>query len=96
MSNLQDVIAKKMERMGISRQVEAVGVVERATAEIAKLIPRDDFRVISYKDGVLRVYFISATVASEVFAQKSSLLKKIGVSKIKYLSDNTSQGSESS
>lgn len=66
MGNLGDSLQKHAKRLGIEKQVEAVGVVEKATEEIAKYIPREDFEVISFKDGVLKITVNSSAAASEI------------------------------
>lgn len=66
MGNFDDILQKKIKRMGIGRQVTAVGVVECATTEIAKYIPREEFEVISFNRGTLKVGVVSAAIASEL------------------------------
>lgn len=66
MGNINDSLLKSLNRLGIARQVEAVGVVEKATEEIAKYIPREDFEVVSFKDGLLKIKAQSSTVACEI------------------------------
>jgi hypothetical protein len=66
MGNLGDSLLKHAKRLGIERQVEAVGVVELATAEIKKIIPEEDFEVISFKDGILKVGTTSGSASSTV------------------------------
>lgn len=85
MGNISNELNKVLNRRGIARQVEAVGVVEAATAEIAGFIDPADFEVISFKDGLVKIKVASSVVASEVqFAQPkilgaSELIKKIRV-----------------
>ncbi len=83
MGNLDDILAKKMKQLGISRQVEAVGVVEAAQKEIAKFIPEEDFEVISYKDKILKIKASSSVVATEISFYKTKILEKIGAKNIK-------------
>jgi hypothetical protein len=74
MGDFDDILKKKLNQMGIGRQVEAVGVVERATTAIAKIIPQEDFEVISFNRGTLKVKVANSAVASEL---------RMNVSKIK-------------
>ena len=69
MGNLGDALQKSINRLGVSRQVEAVGVVEKATEEIAKFIPREDFEVISFNRGALKIKAANSAVASEINLQ---------------------------
>jgi len=41
--------------MGASRQVEAAGVVEAAQKELEKYVPAEDFEVISFNRGTLKI-----------------------------------------
>lgn len=66
MGNFDDILKKKINQMGIGRQVEAVGVVERAREEIAKYLPAEDFEVISFNRGTLKVKVSSSVVANEL------------------------------
>lgn len=71
--------------MGIERQVEAVGVVEQAQKEIGKYIPEEDFEVISFNRGTLKVKVKSSVVANEINLkkkeiQKNGLIKNIRIS----------------
>jgi hypothetical protein len=66
MGNFDDILKKKINQMGIGRQMEAVGVVEQATTEIAKYIPREDFEVISFNRGTLKIKVTSSAVANEI------------------------------
>lgn len=68
MGNLGDILSKKIKSLGIEKQVEAADVCERATKEIAKHIPNEDFEVISYKEGVLKVWCDSACAKAEIEA----------------------------
>lgn len=52
--------------MGVARQVEAVVLIESATKEIAKFIDPNDFEVISFKEGVLKVYASSSSAANSL------------------------------
>lgn len=76
MGNLDDILSKKIKQLGIERQVDAVGVVEKAQKEIAKYIPEDDFEVVSYKNYTLKISVQSAAVASEISGHKNEILKK--------------------
>lgn len=75
MGNIDDLLKKSLNRLGIARQVEAVGVVEKATKAIAKYVPREDFEVISFSEGKLKVTTTSSVVASELSYKKLLLLK---------------------
>lgn len=81
MGNLDETLSKKIKQLGIERQVEAVGVVEDAVKEITKIVPREDFEVVSYKNEVLKVSVTSSVAASELQGQTRWLttrLKKDG------------------
>lgn len=75
MGNFDDILQKKINQMGIGRQVEAVGVVEQAAKEIAKYIPTEDFEVVSFNRGTLKVRVQSAAVASEIQMVKTKINK---------------------
>ncbi|MDD3480913.1 MAG: DciA family protein [Patescibacteria group bacterium] len=77
MGNLGDALEKHAERLGIARQVEAADVVERATKEIAKFIPREDFEVVSFNRGTLKIKVKSSVVASEIRMREAELRKAI-------------------
>ncbi len=83
MGNLDDTLKKHAKRLGIERQVEAVGVVEKAQKEIAKYIPEEDFEVISYNRDVLKVRVASSVVASELQINLDSVKTGLGVNNIK-------------
>ncbi len=77
MGNLGDVLAKKIKSMGIDRQVEAVGVVEQAQKEIAKYIPEEDFEVVSFNRGTLKIKAKSSVVAAEIRIHFKKFTKEI-------------------
>jgi len=77
MGDFDDILKKKLNQMGIGRQVEAVGVVERATEEIAKIIPREDFEVVSFNRGTLKVKVANSVVANEITAQKNRVINNL-------------------
>lgn len=83
MSNLNDILAKKMKQLGIERQVEAVGVVEVAQKEIANYIPEEDFEVVSFKNDTLKIRASSAVVATEISFHKAKILEKTGAKTLK-------------
>ena len=83
MGDFADILKKKINQMGIGRQVEAVGVVEQATKEIAKYIPQEDFEVISFNRGTLKIKVASSVVANELQHHKKDLTR--GVPAIKFL-----------
>jgi len=64
--NLGDILKQRIKAMGAERQVEAAGVVEAAQKEIAKYIPEEDFEVVSFNRGTLKVRVKSSVVASEL------------------------------
>jgi hypothetical protein len=66
MGNLGSILNEHAKRLGIEKQVEAVGVVEAATKEIEKYISREDFEVISFKAGALKIWAKSSVVAAEI------------------------------
>lgn len=72
MGNLGEILKGSVARLGITRQVEAVDIVEKATTEIEKIIPREDFEVVSFKDGVLKIYTPSSSAASQIKLSLSS------------------------
>jgi len=77
MGNLDNILRKKLKSLGVERQVEAAGVVEIATAEIAKYIPREDFEVISFKNKTLKVSAVSSVVANELLLAKPKIIERI-------------------
>lgn len=82
MGNLGDALQKSINRLGVARQVEAVGVVERATEEIARFVPREDFEVVSFNRGTLKIKAANAVVASEINLQREKV-KNLPVKVIK-------------
>lgn len=66
MGNILENLKDTIHIMGISRQVEAVGVVERAVKEIATFIPTEDFEVVSFNRGALKIATDSTIVAGEI------------------------------
>lgn len=83
MGNLEDLLKKHAKRLGIDRQVEAVGVVEEATKIIAKYISREDFEVISFKDHKLKIYVSSPVVANQMSLYSSQIIKDMSLVNIK-------------
>lgn len=84
MGNIGEELKKSLNKLGITRQVEAVGVVEQAREEIAKYIPAEDFEVISFKNGTLKIATKSSVVANEIQARiskikKNTLIKRINI-----------------
>lgn len=77
MGNLDDTLAKRMKQLGIKRQVDAAGVVEAAEKEIAKILPREDFEVISFKDGTLKVYVVSSPAANELQMHRDEIIEQL-------------------
>lgn len=77
MGNLGDILKQRIKTIGAERQVEAAGIVEAATKEIAKYIPREDFEVISFNRGVLKVGVSSSSVSSEINFNKEKIKKEI-------------------
>jgi hypothetical protein len=82
MGNLDDTLNRHAKILGIEKQVEAVGVVEKATEVIAKYIPREDFEVISFKDGVLKVGVDNNIVGNELALCSNQILKGLKSIKI--------------
>ena len=76
MGNLGDSLEKHAKRLGISKQVEAVGVVEIATKEIARFMPDDVFEVISFNAGNLKIGADSSSVKNEISLNLSPVFKK--------------------
>jgi hypothetical protein len=74
--NLEAILKKKIKQMGAERQVEAAGVVEAAQKEIAKYIPEEDFEVISFNRGTLKVRVRSAVAANEMSIVKNKLMSE--------------------
>lgn len=74
MGNLDDTLSKKMKQLGIERQVEAAGAVEKATKEITKTINKDDFKVISFNNGIIKIATSSSVVASEIQAKAHNIM----------------------
>lgn len=77
MGNLDDAIKKHAKRLGIDRQVEAVGIVEKAQKEITKYISEEDFEVISYNRGTLKIKVVSSVVANELQMKNKELKDKL-------------------
>lgn len=73
MSDLKDILKGSLARLGVARQVEAAGVVEVATKKIAEFIDPNDFEVISFKDGTLKVAAKNSVVASEIQLKSNSI-----------------------
>lgn len=82
MGNLGNILKKHAKRLGIERQVEAVGVVEEATKVISKYIPKEDFEVISFKDGVLKIKTESSAAANEIQLRKGDVIRDVGSVKL--------------
>jgi hypothetical protein len=82
MGNLDDTLNRHAKRLGIEKQVEAVGVVEKATEVIAKYIPREDFEVISFKDKKIKICPSSASAASQILLTDSQIKKDLYKDKI--------------
>ena len=70
--------------MGAERQVEAAGVVEAAQKEIAKYIPKEDFEVVSFNNGVLKIKVSNAVVANEILIKIKNSMKKIKVTRVAF------------
>jgi hypothetical protein len=85
MSNFENILSKRIQELGIERQVEAVGVVEDAVKVIAEILPRQDFEVISFKDGVLKVAVASCAAASELQISSAKVIADAGQSTLKRL-----------
>jgi hypothetical protein len=83
MGNLGGILKEHAERLGIKKQVEAVGIVEKATEEIAKYIPRGDFEVVSFKGGALKVCANSASAAAEINQSATQIIKDVADANIK-------------
>jgi hypothetical protein len=83
MGNLGEILQKKIRQMGAERQVEAAGVVEAAQKEIAKYIPEEDFEVVSFNRGTLKVKVKNSVVASELNLNCNSIKKIIQIKSIK-------------
>jgi hypothetical protein len=81
MGDFDDILKKKINQMGIGRQVEAVGVVEQAAKEIAKYIPQEDFEVVSFNRGTLKIKVANSVVANEV-KMASNHIKKENIKRI--------------
>jgi hypothetical protein len=81
MGNLGEILKGSVARLGITRQIEAVDIVEKATEEIAKFIPREDFEVISFNRGTLKIKTRHPAVSSEIMMSKSHLLSQLPVIK---------------
>lgn len=77
MGNLGDALQKSINRLGVARQVEAVGVVEQATAEIAKHIPTEDFEVVSFNRGTLKVKVANSAAANELQYKSNDIKRTI-------------------
>jgi hypothetical protein len=83
MGNLGDILSKKFKSLGIERQVEAVGVVEQSQKEIEKIVPKEDFEVISFNRGVLKIGVDSNSLASELRLKiDRNFQKKHGIKRV--------------
>ena len=51
MGNLGGLLAQRLEDLGIKKEVEAVGVVEEAEKRIEKIVPKEEFEMISLEEG---------------------------------------------
>lgn len=77
MGNLGESLAKRIKQLGIERQVEAAGLVEAATAEISNYLAKEDFEVISFKEGILKVVTTSSSAASELNLNSYQVIKNL-------------------
>jgi len=77
MGNLGEILKKKIKSMGVERQVEAAGVVEAAQKEIAKYIPEEDFEVVSFNRGTLKIKVNSSSAASELQMASHKIKKEM-------------------
>lgn len=66
MGNLGEILKNRIQKMGATRQVEAAGIVEAAQREISKYVPEEDFEVVSFNRGTLKIKAKNAVVASEI------------------------------
>ena len=73
--DIEETLTKRLNQLGIRRQVDAAGVVEAAEKEIAKILPREDFEVISFKNGTLKVFTASSPAANELQLSSAKIHK---------------------
>lgn len=78
MGNLGDILQKKIKQMGATRQVEAAGVIERVQEELEKHIPKEDFEVISFNRGMLKIKAKNSVVASEIQRNTQNIKNNLG------------------
>lgn len=85
MGNLEDILRGHAKRHGIIRQIEAVGVVEAATREVERFILKEDFEIISFKEGTLKIGVDSSVGKNEIALNFSKELKKEhGIKRIRF------------
>jgi hypothetical protein len=85
MGNISVELEKSLNRLGIKRQVDAVGVVEKVSNYLGELFPREDFEVISFNRGTVKIATKSGALASEIQAQAfrikniSEIIKRVRI-----------------
>ena len=90
MGNLEDILKKHAKRLGIERQVEAVGVVEVAAKEVEKYASKEEFEVISFKEGVLKIGTFSGSAASSIrLGLDQAFLKKYQIKRVVFVEKPT-------
>jgi hypothetical protein len=86
MGNISAELEKSLNRLGIKRQVEAVGLVEKTENLIAEKFPREDFQVVSFNRGTLKIVVASAPMASEMqFLSHRIKIENAEIKRIKIL-----------
>ncbi len=91
--HLKDLLKGAVGRARITRQVGAAQVVERTTEVIRRLLPTNrhsDARVISFKDGVVRIEASNGAASQvirrheeQIIKELSSLLPDVKIEKIR-------------
>jgi hypothetical protein len=89
MGNLGNVFDKRMNQLGLKKQVDASMVVEETQAKIDKIFGdrgRENLKVTSFKDGVIKIAASSNVWAAE--CQNRFVNKDPKISKIKFFITN--------
>jgi predicted nucleic acid-binding Zn ribbon protein len=77
MGNLGGTFDKRIKQLGIKKQVDAAVIVEEAQNKINEIFGehgRDNLKVISYRNGVLKIAASSNAWAAECQGKKGEIL----------------------
>ncbi len=75
MKELENIFSKRLNQLGIKKQVDAAVIVTNAQKTINELFDSEHIRVISYKKGVLKIGVKSNAWAAECQANLSKIKK---------------------